>query len=114
MGRKWSDVKAELRERPGAERAYEDARRAYELGCSVRELRRARGLSQAQLGAMIGTTQTAIARIEGGGADTKLRTLCRLAEALDARAVVTGRDVRLEAIPITSPGSAADGRALTA
>ena len=52
--------------------------------------RRAAGLSQTELAARMGTSQSAVARLERGDADTRLSTLERYAAALD-RSV----DVRL-------------------
>ncbi|MGH3550051.1 MAG: helix-turn-helix domain-containing protein [Pseudonocardiaceae bacterium] len=43
---------------PGAEEAYESARLAFELGVAVRELRLARGWSQAELASAAGMTQS--------------------------------------------------------
>jgi transcriptional regulator with XRE-family HTH domain len=49
----------------------------------VAEQRRARGLSQAELAQLCGTTQSAIARLEAGGRPPRIDTLLRLANALD-------------------------------
>lgn len=50
--------------------------------------RGALGLTQAELAARMGTTPSVISRIESGQHATSSRTLKRLAEALDARAVL--------------------------
>jgi len=50
--------------------------------------RAALGLSQRQLAARMGTTTSAISRIESGRHATNARTLMRLAQALDARAIL--------------------------
>jgi ribosome-binding protein aMBF1 (putative translation factor) len=50
--------------------------------------RAALGLTQAELAARMGTTASVISRIESGQHATSSRTLKRLAEALDARAVL--------------------------
>jgi ribosome-binding protein aMBF1 (putative translation factor) len=50
--------------------------------------RRALGLSQAELAELTGTTQSAIARLEGGGRPPRIDTLLRIAEALDCELVV--------------------------
>jgi ribosome-binding protein aMBF1 (putative translation factor) len=55
---------------------------------AVAERRRARGLSQAELAELCGTTQSAIARLEGGGRPPRIDTLLRLANALDCDLVV--------------------------
>jgi transcriptional regulator with XRE-family HTH domain len=50
--------------------------------------RRARDLSQAELAALTGTTQSAIARLEAGGRPPRIDTLLRIAEALDCELLV--------------------------
>ncbi|MGH3032351.1 MAG: helix-turn-helix domain-containing protein [Gaiellaceae bacterium] len=55
---------------------------------AVAARRRERGLSQAELAALCGTTQSAIARLEGGGRPPRIDTLLRLANALDCDLVV--------------------------
>lgn len=49
----------------------------------VSEQRKARGLSQAQLAELVGTTQSAVARLESGGRPPRIDTLLRIANALD-------------------------------
>lgn len=79
---------AELRERrmtePGAQQAYQAARRAYELGRTVRRLREQHGWSQTELARAADMTQSAVARFEAGGTVPSLPVLERLAQALDA------------------------------
>jgi len=50
--------------------------------------RRELGLSQADLAGLVGTTQSAIARLETGGRPPRIDTLLRIAAALDCRLVV--------------------------
>jgi transcriptional regulator with XRE-family HTH domain len=47
-----------------------------------------RGLSQAELAELCGTTQSAIARLESGGRPPRIDTLLRVANALDCNLVV--------------------------
>jgi ribosome-binding protein aMBF1 (putative translation factor) len=54
----------------------------------VSERRRELGLSQAELAHAVSTTQSAIARLEGGGRPPRIDTLLRIAEALDCDLVV--------------------------
>ena len=54
----------------------------------VAEQRAARGLSQKELAELCGTTQSAIARLEGGGRPPRMDTLLRIANALDCELVV--------------------------
>ena len=46
-------------------------------------LRRARGLSQTQVAARMGTSQSALARLEAGQSDARMSTSTRYAAALD-------------------------------
>ncbi len=55
-----------------------------QIAGQVADRRRKRGLSQADLGALVGTTQSAIARLESGGRPPRIDTLLRIANALDA------------------------------
>ena len=48
-------------------------------------LRRRLGLSQTEVAARMGTSQSAVARLESAGADLRLSTLERYAAALDHR-----------------------------
>lgn len=50
--------------------------------------RQARGLSQAELAALCGTTQSAIARLESGGRPPRIDTLLRVSNALDCNLMV--------------------------
>jgi ribosome-binding protein aMBF1 (putative translation factor) len=54
----------------------------------VTRQRHARGLSQAELAELCGTTQSAIARLESGGRPPRIDTLLRVANALDCNLVV--------------------------
>jgi transcriptional regulator with XRE-family HTH domain len=54
----------------------------------VAERRQAQGLSQRELAELVGTTQSAIARLERGGRPPRIDTLLRIADALDCDLVV--------------------------
>jgi transcriptional regulator with XRE-family HTH domain len=60
-----------------------DSREGTDFGRLVKELRVHSGMSQRELGEKLGTTQSAIARLESGDAVPKLGTLQRLADAFD-------------------------------
>jgi transcriptional regulator with XRE-family HTH domain len=66
-------------------------------------LRQSRGLSQAQLGRMLGISQPAVARMETAGGNLEIRTLVRAAEVLEARL-----EVRL--ISVSGRSRVRDGR----
>lgn len=55
-----------------------------ELIGRLSELRRRRGLSQTDVAARMGTSQSALARLESGQTDVRVSTLARYAAALDA------------------------------
>ena len=59
-----------------------------QIAQQVVEQRLARELSQAELAALVGTTQSAIARLESGGRPPRIDTLLRIANALDCELVV--------------------------
>ena len=54
----------------------------------VSQQRAAKGLSQRELAEMVGTTQSAIARLERGGRPPRIDTLLNIADALDCELVV--------------------------
>ena len=87
MGRTWKDVKAE-RDTPAVRAGYDRARRAFEFAAQVRTLRERSGISQVELARRMGTSQSAVARLEGGGTLPTLDTLERVAAALGAELVV--------------------------
>lgn len=56
---------------------------ADELIRQLVALRHIRGLSQTEVAARMGTSQSALARLESGRSDLRLSTLARFADALD-------------------------------
>lgn len=58
----------------------------------VAERRVAMNMSQRELAELVGTTQSAIARLERGGRPPRIDTLLRIAEALDC-------DLQVELVP---------------
>ena len=59
-----------------------------QIADKVADQRVRKGLSQRELGALCGTTQSAIARLERGGRPPRIDTLLRIAEALECELVV--------------------------
>jgi transcriptional regulator with XRE-family HTH domain len=55
-----------------------------QIAGQVADRRKERRLSQADLAELVGTTQSAIARLESGGRPPRIDTLLRIANALDA------------------------------
>ncbi len=56
-----------------------------EVAAKIHALRRKRGLSQQQLARLLGTQQSAIARLEGGGENISLARLQKIASLLRAQ-----------------------------
>jgi DNA-binding XRE family transcriptional regulator len=54
-----------------------------QIADQVTERRKELGLSQAEVAELVGTTQSAIARLESGGRPPRIDTLLRIADALD-------------------------------
>jgi predicted transcriptional regulator len=54
----------------------------------VSERRNAKGMSQRELALLVGTTQSAIARLERGGRPPRIDTLLKIAEALECELIV--------------------------
>lgn len=90
MGKRtaWDDIKAERPLSEEGRAAYEEEARVSAFRALVHRLRTDAGLTQAELAQRMGTTQSAIARIEGGGSRPSLDTLERLASAVGAELVV--------------------------
>lgn len=82
------DLVAQWNADPARRSAMQDARRwvaetfHQEDGDTLRTLRLKKGLSQQQLAAVIGTSQSHIARIEGGADSLNIDTCRRLTKAL--------------------------------
>ncbi|WBQ06914.1 helix-turn-helix domain-containing protein [Kribbella sp. CA-293567] len=84
----WDGLRRERMDEPGADQAYDAARRAFELGAAVRQMREERGWTQTRLAQSAGMTQSALARFEAGGTIPTLALLERIAQALDTHLVV--------------------------
>jgi HTH-type transcriptional regulator/antitoxin HipB len=74
-----------------------------QLSTHLRALRKARGLSQAELGSRLGVGQTRVARIEGNPTAVSVEQLLEVLGALGVRLVL--RDIR-PSQPESSPDSA--------
>jgi HTH-type transcriptional regulator / antitoxin HipB len=92
MPTKWAELKEERARKPAVRVSYERARGAYRLAERVRVLREARGISQGELAQRMGTTQSAVARLEAGGTYPNFLTLERVGHALRAELVVEFKD----------------------
>jgi len=78
-------LKARAFSRPGVRKAYEKLENEFAFLDEVLKARAASGLTQAQLAERVGTTQSAIARLESGAGKPSIETLQRYADALGYR-----------------------------
>src|SRR5690606_5809512 len=82
---KIADLKKRLMDNPEFKAEYEKADAEFALIEALVLARAKAKLSQAELARRIGTTQSAIARLEGGGVSPSLSTLKRYADATGSR-----------------------------
>lgn len=85
----WSKVHKKWMEDPEYREAYEALGPEFELAKQLLAARARAGLSQAELAKRMGTTQSVIARIEGGRQKPSTRTLERYAEATGSRVQIS-------------------------
>jgi transcriptional regulator with XRE-family HTH domain len=85
---RWDDLKASKPLSAKGRAAYEDEARISAFRDLVYRLRTEAALTQADLAERMGTTQSAVARMEGGGTRPTLETLEKLAIAVGAELVV--------------------------
>ena len=78
-------VKARLLADPEVEAEYKALAPEFEISAELIKARRRAGLSQAELAARMGTSQSAIARAESGQTLPSTKTLLRYAEATGSR-----------------------------
>ncbi|NTJ41537.1 helix-turn-helix transcriptional regulator [Agrobacterium larrymoorei] len=82
---KIADLKKRLMDDPGFREEYEKADAEFQLIEALVSARTRAKLSQAEVARRVGTTQSAIARLEGGGVSPSISTLRRYAEATGAK-----------------------------
>ena len=89
----WDEIKARRADTPARRCGYERAGRTIRLAMEIHDLREKRGLSQRELAERLGTTQSAVARLEAGNVSPTLATLDRVAEGLGVELVVSFVDL---------------------
>ncbi len=82
------DLKAQLLANPAVRHAYDAQAPEFELARELIAARMKAGLTQGDVAARMGTTQSVVARIESGRGTPSMRTVQRFASAVGARAVV--------------------------
>ena len=85
---RWDDIKNKRRAPDNETRV--EVEQDLALGQLIYDLRTEAGLSQRELAAKMGTTQSVISRLEeGGGARNRIDTLARVATALNRHLVLS-------------------------
>lgn len=79
------DLHEKWMEDPGYRQEYEALEEEYALARALIEARAAAGLTQAQLADRMGTTQSAVARLESGRSQPSTQTLVKVAAATGTR-----------------------------
>jgi transcriptional regulator with XRE-family HTH domain len=74
---------------PGFKKGYDALEEEFSLASQLIEARARAGLTQAEVAERMGTSQSAVARLESGGATPSLSTLRRFAQATGARVRIT-------------------------
>ena len=82
------EVKVKLLAKPAVRQAYEAQAPEFELARELIAARLRAGLTQGDVAARMGTTQSVVARIESGRGTPSMRTVQRFASAVGSRAVV--------------------------
>jgi DNA-binding XRE family transcriptional regulator len=81
-------LKAELLANPETRAEYEAQAEEFAMARELIAARTRAGLTQADVAERMGTTQSTVARLEGGKATPSLRSVQRYAHAIGCRAVV--------------------------
>ncbi|TEB04747.1 Antitoxin HigA [Pelotomaculum schinkii] len=86
------DLKRHLQESlndPAFRKVWAETEPEYQVVRQLIATRLNKGLTQKELAKLVGTTQSTIARIENGGQNVSIRTLSKLASALESEVKIT-------------------------
>ena len=78
----WKEVRQELLRDPKVRAAYEQKKPQYQIVRQLVEQRKKLNMTQAELATRLGTTQSAVARLEAGVGNATIRTVSRMADVL--------------------------------
>jgi ribosome-binding protein aMBF1 (putative translation factor) len=81
----FEEIKAELLADPAVRAEYDALAPEFEFSSELLRARLRSGLSQAELAARMGTSQSAIARLESGQTLPSTKTLLRFAQATNSK-----------------------------
>jgi predicted transcriptional regulator len=82
----WDKVRARMMQDPEVRAEYERIGPAMEIAFALADARRKSGLTQGEVATRMGTSQAAVARLEGGKINPSWGVISRFAEAVGARA----------------------------
>jgi predicted transcriptional regulator len=85
MGKKLSQVKAELMADQDFRREYESLEEEFSVAAQLIEARMKANLTQEEVARRMGTTQSVVARLESGNPLPSMRSLSRYASAVGGR-----------------------------
>ncbi len=91
------DIRHELLADPEVQSEYRKQAPEFDMAHELIAARARAGLTQSDVADRMGTTQSVIARLEGGKQAPSLRTVQRYVRAVGARAVM-----RIETLPVTT------------
>ena len=78
-----------------AKELFDEYGRQLEISYQILQLRKAKKISQADLAQKIGSTQSNVARLEGGSQNFTIKLLDKVANALDVKLIVKFSKKRL-------------------
>lgn len=81
----FEEIEAQLLSNPKVKAEYDALAPEFEISAELLKARLRAGLSQAELAARMGTSQSAIARLESGQTLPSTKTLLRFAEATESK-----------------------------
>lgn len=93
------ELKRELLTDPDVRESYEEQAAEFNVAQELIAARARAGLTQRDVAERMGTTQSVIARLEGGMRAPSMRTVQRYAQAVGGRVVV-----RIEVLPVSKRG----------
>lgn len=79
---------------PGYRDAYDESQAEFDLARQLIEARTKSGLSQEEIASRMGTSQSAVARLESGNSLPSMRTLSRYAKATNCEILIRLQPIR--------------------
>ena len=79
---------------PGYQEAYEESHAEFELARQLIEARTKSGFSQEEIAVRMGTSQSAVARLESGSTLPSMRTLSRYARAANCEITIRLKPIK--------------------